>query len=215
MPHAATSPPRPTPRSLPESGRVEAFSDGVFAIALTLLVLDLAVPDSRGDFAHELGRQWQSYVAYVGAFLTIASVWINHHDLFTRVRGVNPKLMVVNLGLLLTSSVIPFPTAVLSSAMRDGDRHDQVVASVLYAGIGLLMALSWTVLYGYLEREPKLLVEPSDARYMHGGLRRTMISIVAFPVGAALAFVEPTISLIAYAALPFFFMAAVLYAKED
>ena len=139
-------------------------------------------------------------------------MWINHHDLFTRVRSVNPKLMVINLALLLTASVIPFPTAVLSAAMRDGSNRDQVVASVLYAGVGLSMALSWTLLYSYLRTTPRLLVEASDVTYMRDGVRRTLLSLVAFPAGAALAFVSPTVSLVAYAALPFFFIATLLYA---
>ena len=99
--------------------------------------------------------------------------------------------------------------------MRDGNHHDQIIASVLYAGVGLSMALSWTVLYGYLQRTAFLLVEPADADYMRDGLRRTTVSIVAFPVAAALAFVSPTIALVAFAALPFFFFGTLLRTKSD
>ena len=77
-----------------ETGRVEAFSDGVFAIALTLLVLDLVVPESRGDFAHDLRNQWPSYVAYLGAFLTISAVWINPSS------GIHPDADLVIESLL-------------------------------------------------------------------------------------------------------------------
>ena len=202
-------------RPLPESGRVEAFSDGVFAIALTLLVLDLHADGERGHFAHLLANQWQAYVAYVGAFLTIASVWINHHDLFTRVRGVNPKLIVINLGLLLTSSVLPFPTAVLSSAMRDGDSNDQVIAVAVYAAVGLCMALSWMILYGYLARSAFLLVDPADVTYMHDALKRTIVSIVAFPLAVVLAFISPTLGLAAFAALPIFFIVTLIWTKPQ
>ncbi len=202
-------------RPVPESARVEAFSDGVFAIALTLLVLDLAVPVTRDQFGRDLGRQWESYVAYAAAFLTIASVWLNHHDLFTRVRGVNTKLMVINLTLLLTSSIIPFPTAVLSAAMHSGGHGDQVIAVVLYAGIGLSMALSWMWLYGYLARTPMLLELADDISYMRSGMRRTLISVIGFPAAALAALVNPTLSLVTYAALPIFFIAVLFAGHED
>ena len=87
---------------LAESNRVEAFSDGVFAIALTLLVLDLHAPEGEsGHFARALLDQWQSYAAFLAAFLNISATWLNHHDLFTRVRRVDTSLMCANLALLL------------------------------------------------------------------------------------------------------------------
>ncbi len=207
--------PSTTGRALPESGRVEAFSDGVLAIALTLLVLDLAVPEVRGDFAHDLGRQWQSYVAYLGAFLTISAVWINHHDAFTRVKAVDPRLMVVNLGVLLMASIMPFPTAVISSAMRHGTHHDQVVAVCVYAAVGFLLALSWNGLYYYLARTPNLLVEPADADYMRAGRRRSVVTLVLFPLAALLALMEPVFSLVAFLAVAAFFIGAIVHAEGN
>jgi uncharacterized membrane protein len=207
--------PSTTGRALPESGRVEAFSDGVFAIALTLLVLDLVVPESRGDFAHDLGHHWQSYVAYLGAFLTISAVWINHHDAFTRVKAVDPRLMVINLGVLLIASIMPFPTAVISSAMQHGNRHDQIVAVAVYAGVGVLLALSWNGLYYYLARTPKLLVDPADVEYMRAGRRRSVVTLVLFPVAALLAFIEPVIALVAFLAVAVFFIGAIVHAEGN
>jgi hypothetical protein len=84
----------------------------VFAIALTLLALDLHSDASRGHFAHALLDQWQSYVAYLAAFLNISAIWNSHHDVFTRVRRVDVRLIVANLGLLLVSS--PEETLALS-----------------------------------------------------------------------------------------------------
>ena len=95
-----------------ETNRVEAFSDGVFAIAITLLVLEIKVAPS--DFEH-LGRalvdEWPAYLAYVTSFLTVGSVWIAHHDLFTRLRFIDPVMLRLNLLLLMAAAFLPFPTA--------------------------------------------------------------------------------------------------------
>jgi len=197
---------------LPESNRVEAFSDGIFAIALTLLVLDLHAPgDSRGRFAHVLVEQWPAYLAYLAAFLNIASIWINHHDLFTRVRAVDARLICANLFLLLVASLFPWPASVISAAVQKGDHGDQVAAMVLYAAVGFLVPLAWILLYGYLARTPYLLRDASGVAFARSAARRSLVSVVVFPAAAVLAFVEPIAALIAFAALPFFFIAAVLF----
>ena len=108
------------PRRLSESSRVEAFSDGVFSIAITLLVLELAVPAIRGNFKLDLADEWVSYVAYLAAFGTIGVLWMGHHTVFTLIAGVDTGLLWRNLVLLLTVSVVPFPTAVIASAWRVG-----------------------------------------------------------------------------------------------
>src|SRR5947209_17591003 len=98
------------------TGRVEAFSDAVFAIALTLLVLDLRTPEP-GTFVPSLLVEWPTYVAYLTAFLTIASIWMTHHAMFTRIVGVDPPVLIANLVLLLGASLVPWPTSLLSAAI--------------------------------------------------------------------------------------------------
>jgi uncharacterized membrane protein len=177
-PQAAT--PSGSARHLAESNRVEAFSDGVFAIALTLLVLDLHAPSRRGHFGHALLDEWQTYIAYVAAFLLISSIWLSHHDLFTRVKQVDIKLMCINLALLLVSSLFPYPAAVLSAAMRNGDRSDQIYSCLLFGALGVLLPLAWRALYSYLDRSPQLLTDPAEQEYMRFGKRRTMLAVVVF-----------------------------------
>src|SRR5262249_46940461 len=102
-----------------EKNRVEAFSDGVFAIAITLLVLEITIePDQYDHLWHALGQEWPAYLAYVTSFLTVGSVWIAHHSLFTYLRYVDPVLLRLNLLLLMAAAFLPFPTGVLAQALH-------------------------------------------------------------------------------------------------
>ena len=100
-----------------DKGRVETFSDGVFAIAITLLVLEIKI--APADFDHlrkALVHEWPAYLAYVTSFLTVGSVWIAHHNLFSRLRFIDPTMLRLNLLLLMATSFLPFPTSVLAEA---------------------------------------------------------------------------------------------------
>lgn len=204
---------RPTRPALPESTRVEAFSDGVFAIAITLLVLELRSEFDHGQFLHQIGERWPSYVAYLAAFLNIAAIWINHHDVFTRVRAVDAGLITINLGILLIASLLPWPTAVISAAQHEGSRSDQITASVLYAAIAFLVPLTFIAVATYLARRPHLLVDPSQVAWARAARRRALLSVVVYPITAALAFVSATLSLALFFAVPVFFIAA-MFAQE-
>lgn len=202
---------RPGTYRLSETNRVEAFSDGVFAIALTLLVLDLHAPEGRGDFAGDLGRQWPAYAAYLASFLNIASIWINHHELFSRVRRVDIRLVCINLIVLLVASLFPWPAAVISAAEQHGTSHDRVVATVLFAGFGLLIPLTWILMMGYLRRNLHLMKSSRDAVALVRAHRRSYLSLIVYPLAAVLAFLNPVISLIAYIFVPSFFLLALVF----
>ncbi len=130
-----------------ETGRVEAFSDGVFAIAITLLVLDLNVdPDAFGDLLDGLSDQWPSFVAYVTSFLTIGGVWLQHHALFTSLRFVDSVMMRLNLVLLLVASFLPFPTELAADAItygRDAERVGIALYGITLLTITALLAVMW------------------------------------------------------------------------
>jgi uncharacterized membrane protein len=116
------------------TARVEAFSDGVFAIAITLLVLEIGIePDQFEDLWQALGHEWPSYLAYVTSFLTVGGVWLSHHRLFMRLRFVDPVLMRLNILLLMVAAFLPFPTGLLAEAFdvsRDAERAAVVVYGV-------------------------------------------------------------------------------------
>jgi uncharacterized membrane protein len=132
-----------------ETGRVEAFSDGVFAIAITLLVLEFKVPpaDQSADgqaLWNSLLRLWPSFAAFVTSFLAILIMWINHHGIFRLVRRVNGPFLAANGLLLLTVTFVPFPTAVLATHVLG---PSSTVAAAFYCGTYILVNIAFNVLW--------------------------------------------------------------------
>jgi uncharacterized membrane protein len=141
-----------------ETGRVEAFSDGVFAIAITLLVLDLKVPRELPEgtpLRDVLMHQWPSYLGFGLSFATIGIMWINHHRLFTLIRRVDHTLLVLNGLLLLGITVVPFPTSLLAEHIRGPDARDVVL---IYAVHALNVAVFYSVLWWYATRPKSALL---------------------------------------------------------
>lgn len=204
-PHARISGDGVNVEVLAESGRVEAFSDGVLAIVITLLVLDLRAPETRGTMLHELLRQWPAYVAYLASFAYVGVIWLNHHQLFTRISGVDTGLLWRNLVLLLTTSVLPFPTAVLGSAFQHGSRHDQTVALIFYSLVAAGMAASWLVLFHYLSTHDRLLAEDRSSAFFARERRRALAGVVVYLVAGLMAVWAPAIALVTAATMPVFY----------
>jgi len=188
-----------------ESGRVEAFSDGVFAIAITLLVLDLKAPTRRGTVPHDLLAQWPAYLAYLASFCYIGVIWVNHHQLFTRIARVNIGLLWRNLALLLTTSVLPFPTAVIGSAFQLGDRADESAALVFYAGVGATTAGTWLLLFHFLSHAPGLLEDEGQAVFFARERHRAVAGVALYAVSGLCAAWYPVAGLGVACVLPVFY----------
>jgi uncharacterized membrane protein len=130
-----------------ETARIEAFSDGVFAIAITLLILEVKIPTpASGDLPRQLLRQWPSYCAFVISFAFIGIMWVNHHRLFTHIKRASNMLLFLNLLLLLGVTAVPFPTAVL--AQHFGGK-DQRTAAILYHATYFVIAIFFNILWQY------------------------------------------------------------------
>ena len=192
-------------RGLTETTRVEAFSDGVLAIAITLLVLELHAPGERGQFLRGLTEQLPVYVAYLASFAYIGVIWVNHHQLFTRIDAVDSGLLWRNLVLLLTTSVLPFPTAVLGDAFQHGDRSDQQVALVFYALVAASMCLSWLAVYRHLSAHERLLARGTPAAFFVRERRRSWVGLAATVLSALVALWQPVAGLVIAALLPVFY----------
>jgi uncharacterized membrane protein len=146
-----------------DKSRVEIFSDGVFAIAITLLVLDISVaPADFENLRHALLHEWPAYLAYVISFLTVGSVWIAHHGLFSRLRFVDPTLLRLNLLLLMTAAFLPFPTSVLARALHADDTAERT-AVVFYGAAALVIELVLRTAVRYAESRPELTALPAGA----------------------------------------------------
>jgi uncharacterized membrane protein len=135
--------------------RVEAFSDGVIAIAITLLVLelDVDVQHFRDEPWAALADEWPSYLAYLTSFLTIGGVWIVHHGVLSGVETVSPRLLRLNLVLLLLVSLLPFPTGLMADAM-DGPQHAERVAVVVYGLVAVAIELVMSAMARTAAAEP-------------------------------------------------------------
>jgi uncharacterized membrane protein len=199
----ASEAPGPGRSGLSGSARVEAFSDGVLAIVITLLVLDLHAP--AGHMRAHLLQQWPAYLAYLASFGYVGVIWVNHHQLFTRIAAVDSGLLWRNLGLLLATSVLPFPTAVLGNAFQYGSHADEVTAFVLYAMVAAVMAITWLLVFHYLARNEQLLEPNTSPAFFAAERTRALLGLVAYLVAALLAFVLPVGSLVIVCILPVFY----------
>jgi uncharacterized membrane protein len=192
---------------LSETDRVETFSDGVFAIAITLLVLDVRPPPHRpGDLVGALLRLWPAYLGYITSFAYIAVIWLNHHAAFKRIRFIDRRLHIANLAVLCTTALLPFPTAVLSSTLQAANVADQRAAVVLYALVGALMCASWTAFFHVLIVRPQLVEEKVPEGFFRGDRLRAAIGVVLYAVAGALGyFIAPPLALVVFLVLPNFY----------
>src|SRR5579864_5474217 len=184
--------------------RTEAFSDGVFAVAATLLVFSLQVPDVRAGLGTKLVELWPSYATYAVSFGTILVIWVNHHAVLDSLTRFDRPLLFLNGFLLLTVAALPFPTNVLAHYLQAG--HDLKAASAAY-GIGMsFMAFAFVLMNLYVRSQ---------------GLRSGPFNVLAFsagqvlyPLGAVVSLVSPQAALLIYAATLVFYIALPLYLQS-
>jgi len=192
-------------------GRVEELSDGVIAIAITLLVLEIGIPtieETSSD--HELWSRlrdlWPSYVGFLISFITIALFWMIHHRLFHRLNRVNHQLIVANMALLIVVVFLPFPTAVLAEHLNhDGER----AATIFYSGCLLVGVMIFSFLWHVAKDENGHLLKESVSRVEIAILdRRIRRSVVLYGVAFALSFLIPLLCLALLAALCVYYLLA-------
>jgi uncharacterized membrane protein len=170
-----------------ERGRLEAFSDGVFAVAITLLALNLTVagPGHGTPLLQQLGQRWPTFVAYLISFFTIGIIWVNHHGLLRNIVAVDRTLLYLNLVLLLFVVVIPFATATMAEYLTLGDQ-DSHIAMALYAGVFEGMSLAFCGIFAWMLGEGRThRPVPREARveaWLRFGLG-LLFYLVAFAVG--------------------------------
>lgn len=180
-------------REAVSKSRLEAFSDGVFAIAATLLVLDLHVHAKAGGLAKALWQEWPHYATFVVSFLTIGIIWVNHHGQFHRVARVDRPLLFLNLLLLMFVVLIPFPTDLLASYLHSGS--DQHVAAAVYSGALLLMGLCFAASWRYVSAHSELLTKAISEGELNALIRRNAVGQGVYLLAIGVAFLSAPICL--------------------
>ncbi|WP_297342574.1 TMEM175 family protein [Amnibacterium sp.] len=194
------------------TARTEAFSDGVFAIAITLLVLEVHVPQRSdlgpGGLLPALLGNWPSYLSYLATFLTVGVIWLNHHGVFQRIRRVDRTIQWWNLILLLLVSFTPFPNALLAEYLEHNGflSPDVRIAAATYALVFAAATAPWVGIWHHLAKHPELLEPGWDTTSAKHELKRSVLGLVAYSCGIVIAGSLPLL------AVGLFLLAAVYYA---
>jgi uncharacterized membrane protein len=194
-----------------ETGRLEAFSDGVFAVAITLLVLNIKIPEqllvsNRDVWSTLFGSgQWPMLAAYVSSFATIGIMWINHHRLFNQIKRSDTGLMLLNLLLLLVIVFIPVPTALLAQSL--GGNQTLSAAAVIYSGTNTLLAICFNLLWRYASHNNRLLSRNTDPRSVSAISRQYMFGPLLYLITLGLAYVSTLACIVVIFILALFFAA--------
>ena len=184
-----------------ETGRLETFSDGVFAIAATLLILEIRLPEN-GSLTHELLRLWPSYSAYAISFITIGIMWINHHAVFQQIDRVNRTFLTINVFFLMVIAFIPFPTHVLAAHLQ----RDARPAAFFYGLTNVVMAAMYLCLWFYAAHNGRLISVSADPRTVSGISRAFLPGIPVYALATLSALISAWLAVGLFAAIALFYV---------
>ena len=190
------------------TNRLETFADGVFAIAATLLVLEIQLP--VGDVGHGLRELWPSYFAYGLSFLSIGIMWVNHHVVLTFIREADRAFLFINLFLLMAIAFVPFPTEVFAEHLqKEGAREAALAYGLTFIVIAMFFQLFWQYAYR------RLLRPDADPREVSGINRSYLPGVPLYVVATLVAFVSATASLALFAAIALVYVSASIWGDEE
>ena len=186
--------------------RLETFADGVFAIAATLLILnvDAQVGTGSGQIGHRLLAIWPSYIAYAVSFVTIGIIWSNHHTVMGQLGRVNRVFLLQNVFLLMCVAFLPFPTRLVAEHLRD--RHDLQPAALAYGATMTVMAVCYIALWLYAAGGRRLLREDSDPRTVSGITRSYLPGAPLYLAATLVALASPLASVALFGAIALFYV---------
>jgi uncharacterized membrane protein len=191
--------------------RVVFLSDGVFAIVLTLLVLEIKVPHdlSHDSFRHALAELRPTLVAWIISFLITAMFWVAHRDIFARVRFVNRDLVWLNLLFLLPAALLPFAASLM------GEYPDDRVALQLYGIVAVAVSVMRFAMYWYVVRRPKLLWPPQSGKQrLEEGFLLSALPVWIYLIAIGVAFASTTASIALFFSVPVIYFLAVTIARD-
>jgi uncharacterized membrane protein len=192
----------------PGTTRLETFSDGVFAIAATLLVLELSV-SSSDELGHSLLHIWPQYLAYVTSFVTIGIIWMNHHHTVSLIARTDRTMLFINNLLLLTIAFLPFPTKLVGDYLRgDGEQ----AAALAYAATLVVMAILHQVWWQYARRNRRLIADETPDSALRAVDRAYLPGVPMYAAVFVVAFFSPLAALvITFAIAAFYLPSAALF----
>lgn len=187
-----------------ETNRLEAFSDAVFAIAITLLVLEIKVPHSGAALGRELLNLWPSYLAYTISFIVLGAIWINHHAMFQHIVRVDQLFLFLNILFLMSVAFLPFSTAVLAQTLHD--RESVSLATAFYGGTLTVLGSFVNIKWRYAAYKRRLIgdhVSDSEVkRYGH----RLLVGPTSYGIATVIALIAPWLALVLYVGINVFFL---------
>jgi uncharacterized membrane protein len=189
-----------------KTARLEAFSDAVFAVAITLLILEINIPEGE-HLWEQLKDQWPSFASFFVSFWVIGIIWVNHHGLLDHLKRIDRPVLYLNLLVLMTVVFIPFSTALMAEHLKHGE-SDETVAAIVYALAFLAMGLAFNVFWTYIvkhRRELGVEIPDEEVRRMSVGF---MIGTPLYAVALIMAVISPAVVLIIIAAVAGYYMVA-------
>ena len=200
------------------SRRAESFSDGVFAVAITVLIFNL-LPIGKDELSYRvLGDAWPQYAAYVVSFLTIGIMWMNHHTLFGHVRLIDRPLLILNLLLLMGVVAIPFPTALIAEHLIGPTKSGGPAAAAVYGAVMIAISVFYNAIWAYILLHAEALGSGSTREMLRGSIPRLgrhpalswiprwSVGLIGYLVGLIAAFWSAGASLAVYGALAVFYL---------
>jgi len=190
-----------------ETARIETFSDGVFAIAITLLIIEIRPPHAEGgeSLLDGLVHLWPSYLGYAISFLVIGTVWANHHNRFRLISRSDHQFLFLNVLFLMCVAFIPFPTALLAEYLSTTADH-RTTAVAVYTGTLAVTAVFFTLLWLYAAGNYRLVDRRADPSVLRAMTRRFVLGMLLYIVAFALTFVSVAASLALIVALTLLFI---------
>jgi len=198
--------PPPTPADVKETGRIDAFSDGVFAIVITLLAFNLQVPSPAQ--ADEVGlltllaQQWPAYLALIVSFALIGIMWVNHHRMFQFIGRTDQTIKYLNLLLLFSITLVPFTARLVGEYIQ---QRDATIAAVIYGLGALFIAICYNLLWQHLLRHRELFLATVDRGFFEGTTQAYWIGLGGYTVAVLAAFVNVPLSMGIHLALAIYF----------
>jgi uncharacterized membrane protein len=179
-----------------DTGRIEAFSDGVIAVAITLLILDVHVPDVQTGLLQALLNQWPVYLGYITSFLVITIFWANHHNMFRNIYQVDYALLIINSFFLMCIAFIPFATAQLTKYITSPT--EQHTAAIVYGATLLLNGILFNTIWWYAVWKRRLVRRDLDAQAVHRITKGYLFGLPFWALAIVLSLINVELSLAFY-----------------